>query len=84
VEKAPAGPLIRDTSATAATNLGVLRRSDPDVEEVLGTAGHVCLYGFDVDAKQWVRARSSSSSRGSEPRSSTLVWALRKLTLLRC
>jgi hypothetical protein len=57
--KKPAGggPLIKDASATAATNLTVLRRTDADVEEVLGTAGHVCLYGFDVDSKQWVRAR---------------------------
>ena len=55
--KKAAGPLIRDAGATAATNLGVLRRTDPDIEEVLGTAGHVCLYGFDVDAKLWVRAR---------------------------
>jgi hypothetical protein len=52
---AAGGPLIKDASATAATNLMVLRRTDPDVEEVLGTAGHVCLYGFDVDTKQWVR-----------------------------
>ena len=55
--KKAAGPLIKDAGATAATNLGVLRRTDPDIEEVLGTAGHVCLYGFDVDAKLWVRAQ---------------------------
>ena len=46
--------LTRD-GATASTNLTVLRRSDPLVEEVLGTAGHVCLYSFDVDKKEWVR-----------------------------
>ena len=48
-----AGVLTRD-NATASTNLTVLRRSDPSVEEVLGTAGHVCLYAFDVDKKEWV------------------------------
>ena len=53
-----AGPLIKDATATAQNNLNVLRRTDPDVEEVLETAGHVCLYGFDVDTKQWVRARA--------------------------
>ncbi len=54
--KKAGAPLIKDASATAATNLTVLRRTDADVEEVLGTAGHVCLYGFDVDTKQWARA----------------------------
>jgi|APGre2960657444_1045066.scaffolds.fasta_scaffold20661_3 hypothetical protein len=72
-----AGPptvLVRDSSATASNNLTVLKRSDPDVEEVLGTAGHVCLYAFDVDSKQWVRstnaahaARSRSLARTPEP-----------------
>jgi len=54
--KKGSGPLIADTGATANANLSVLRRSDPAVEEVLGTAGHVCLYGFDVSAAQWVRS----------------------------
>jgi hypothetical protein len=56
IAKKAAGPLIKDVTATAATNLNVLKRTDPDVEEVLGTAGHVCLYGFDVETKQWARA----------------------------
>jgi len=55
--KKGAGPLIKDVSATAATNLAVLQRTDPSVTAVLGTAGHVCLYGFDVETKQWARAR---------------------------
>ena len=71
-----AGPtvLVRDSSATAFNNLTVLKRSDPDVEEVLGTAGHVCLYAFDVESKQWVRstdsahaARSRNLARTPEP-----------------
>ena len=62
-----AGPLIKDASATAQNNLNVLKRTDPDVEEVLETAGHVCLYGFDVDTKQWVRARSAAACERSPP-----------------
>jgi hypothetical protein len=48
--------LSRDPAATAAANLNVLRRMDPEVEEVLGRAGHVCLYNFDTSTQQWVRA----------------------------
>ena len=62
-----AGPLIKDASATAQNNLNVLKRTDPDVEEVLETAGHVCLYGFDVDTKQWVRARAAATARSYPP-----------------
>jgi len=51
---ADAATLTRDSS-TANTNLTVLRRGDPSVQEVLGTAGHVCLYAFDVESKEWVR-----------------------------
>jgi len=47
--------LSRDPAATAAANLNVLRRMDPEVEEVLGRAGHVCLYNFDTSTQQWVR-----------------------------
>lgn len=50
--------MTRDSSATAATNLSVLRRMDPAVEEVLGRAPRVCLYNFDTAAQQWVRTRA--------------------------
>ena len=46
-------PLL-DRKATDQLNLAVLRRVDPDTEQVLTTAGHVALYGFDTDKKAWV------------------------------
>jgi len=61
--------LQRSDSASSNTTLAVLKRTDPNVEEVLATASHVCLYAFDVDAKQWVR-RSQNLRRafaGSRP-----------------
>jgi Dcp1-like decapping family len=70
--------LTRD-GATAGANLTVLRRTDPLVEEVLGTAGHVCLYSFDVDKKEWVRGAASAlarSRRGRQP-----LWRARSLSL---
>jgi mRNA-decapping enzyme 1B len=30
-------------------------KDDPDVEEILGSASHVTLYGFDLVAQAWVR-----------------------------
>ena len=64
--KKAAGPLIKDDKATMQNNLNVLKRTDPDVEEVLGTAGHVCLYGFDVDTKQWARARGRARASAAQ------------------
>ncbi|EEH54345.1 uncharacterized protein MICPUCDRAFT_35318 [Micromonas pusilla CCMP1545] len=48
----PKKPLV-DQSVLA--NLKVLQKDDPDVEEILGSASHVTLYGFDLDAKAWSR-----------------------------
>lgn len=30
-------------------NLSVLKRLDPDIEQVLGNAAHVCLYAMTMD-----------------------------------
>ncbi len=37
------------------TNLQVLQRIDPNVHEVLSTAGHVCIYVFQEGSQSWVR-----------------------------
>ena len=55
----PEKPLV-DQSVLA--NLKVLQKDDPDVEEILGSASHVTLYGFDLDAKAWVRARAATAT----------------------
>eukprot|EP00982_Pelagococcus_subviridis_P014004 31302-Pelagococcus_subviridis.AAC.1 len=55
----PKKPLV-DQSVLA--NLKVLQKDDPDVEEILGSASHVTLYGFDLDAKAWVRARAATAT----------------------
>ena len=44
-----------DKRTTDKLNLQVLQRVDPNVEEVLVTAGHVALYHLDVPNMQWVR-----------------------------
>ena len=75
----PEKPLV-DQSVLA--NLKVLQKDDPDVEEILGSASHVTLYGFDLDAKAWVRARGDGDddapfsfptrSIGAPPRTSAI------------
>ena len=42
-------------TASSDTNLQILRRMDADVDDVLATAAHVCLYYMHVDTQQWVR-----------------------------
>lgn len=53
-------------------NLNVLRRIDPQVEELLATAGHVALYDFDIPTKRWSRKDVEGSlflvKRRSQPR----------------
>ncbi|KAL3153048.1 hypothetical protein ABBQ38_012072 [Trebouxia sp. C0009 RCD-2024] len=64
-------PLL-DKKATDQLNLSVLRRVDPDTEQVLTTAGHVALYGFDTDKKAWSRKDVEGSlfllKRQTQPR----------------
>ena len=45
---------VVDKSKAGDANLGVLRRIDPEVEEILANAGHVCLYRMNVGEQQWV------------------------------
>ncbi|PSC74420.1 mRNA-decapping enzyme isoform B [Micractinium conductrix] len=47
-------PVI-DQRAAEQMNLNVLRRIDPQIEELLATAGHVALYDFDIPTKRWSR-----------------------------
>jgi hypothetical protein len=35
-------------------NLSILKRLDPDIEQVLGNAAHVCLYAMTMDNPVWV------------------------------
>ena len=41
-------PLIAENAKDLAT-LKVLQKTDPSVVEILGSASHVTLYGFDLD-----------------------------------
>ena len=47
-------PLL-DQSVKDQATLKVLKNDDPEVEDVLGSASHVTLYGFDLDAQAWSR-----------------------------
>lgn len=47
-------PLLDQQVKDQAT-LKVLMKEDPEVEEILGSASHVTLYGFDMENKAWVR-----------------------------
>lgn len=61
-----------DKKATDQLNLSVLRRVDPDTEQVLATAGHVALYVFDTERKAWSRKDVEGSlfllKRQTQPR----------------
>jgi mRNA-decapping enzyme 1B len=57
--------LAVDTEATRMLNLTVLQRLDPAVEDILVTAAHVTLYGFNIDLNQWVSAPPFSLYRAS-------------------
>ena len=45
---------VVDKSKAGDVNLAVLRRIDPEVEQILANAGHVCLYRMNVGEQQWV------------------------------
>eukprot|EP00245_Coleochaete_scutata_P008705 TRINITY_DN270_c0_g1_i1.p1 TRINITY_DN270_c0_g1~~TRINITY_DN270_c0_g1_i1.p1 ORF type:complete len:363 (-),score=61.22 TRINITY_DN270_c0_g1_i1:459-1547(-) len=66
-----------DQQSTKELNFTVLSRIDGDVEEILTTAGHVTLYEFDVDEKQWDRKDVEGSlfvvKRRSQPRFQFIV-----------
>lgn len=44
-----------DRKAAEQININVLKRLDPQVEELLATAAHVALYNFDVPTRRWTR-----------------------------
>ncbi|GAX73372.1 hypothetical protein CEUSTIGMA_g825.t1 [Chlamydomonas eustigma] len=58
-------------------DLQTLRLVDPDVDEVLETAAHVCLYHMHVTTQQWVRKNVEGSlfllKRRREPRFQMMV-----------
>lgn len=64
-------PVI-DQRAAEQMNLNVLRRIDPQIEELLASAGHVALYDFDIPSKRWSRKDVEGSlflvKRRSQPR----------------
>lgn len=47
-----------DQESAKELNLAVLQRMDANVEDILATAGHVTLYEFDVEEKQWVSVKN--------------------------
>jgi hypothetical protein len=69
-----------DQQSAKELNLAVLQRTDADVEEILTTAGHVTLYEFDVDEKQWVSLDYTSDGKivcaGAAYGVSSLVFSL--------
>lgn len=66
-----------DKRTTDKLNLQVLQRVDPEVEEVLVTAGHVALYHLDVPNMQWGRKDVEGSlfvvKRRTQPRFQFIV-----------
>ncbi|KAK9844655.1 hypothetical protein WJX74_005190 [Apatococcus lobatus] len=50
----PQQPLL-DRREAERINLAVLKKLDPQTEEVLAIAGHVSLYGFDKNQSAWAR-----------------------------
>ena len=53
-------PLIAEKAKDLAT-LKVLQKTDPSVVEILGSASHVTLYGFDLDQQAWSRKNVEGS-----------------------
>jgi mRNA-decapping enzyme 1B len=47
-------------TARKAVNLGVLRRHDPHISDILDSSSYVVVYKFDEDAQTWVRAQSGA------------------------
>lgn len=70
-------PFQIDAAAAADLNKAVLKRCDPEVEEVLATAGQVCLYRMNIEEQQWARKNVEGSlfliKRRTEPQFQFLV-----------
>lgn len=69
------GPV--DRSKAQLVNLAVLKRIDPEVQEVIANASHVCLYHMPVNTQAWARKNVEGSlfllKRRTEPRFQMLV-----------
>lgn len=57
--------------------MAVIKRMDPEAEEVLASSGHVCLYTMTVESQQWQRKNVEGSlfllKRRSSPRFRIMV-----------
>lgn len=66
-----------DHSSTKMLNLTVLQRVDPFIEEILITAAHVTIYGFNVEQNKWSRRDVEGSlfvvKRSTQPRFQFIV-----------
>ncbi|KIY93695.1 putative mRNA-decapping enzyme-like protein [Monoraphidium neglectum] len=75
------GGLVDKTKAHEL-NMTVLKRIDPETEQILASAGQVCLYKMSVDDQQWQRKNIEGSmfliKRKGAPRFKMVV--LNKLT----
>ena len=60
-----------DKSQSNATNLAVLQRNDPDVLEIISSAAHVAIYGFDQAGQSWVRTSTWSRGQSLQPQRTT-------------
>jgi hypothetical protein len=69
-------PIIHQSAAEQMT-ANVLKRIDPDIEELLASAGHVALYNFDIPTKRWSRKDVEGSlflvRRQSHPRFQLII-----------
>eukprot|EP00877_Chromochloris_zofingiensis_P001319 jgi/Chrzof1/11188/Cz05g27120.t1 len=68
---------VLDRSKASDISMAVLKRIDPEVEEVLANAGHVCLYRMSCEDQQWQRKNIEGSlfllKRRSQPRFQMIV-----------
>eukprot|EP00775_Hariotina_reticulata_P003775 gene3775-4034_t len=68
---------VLSLTKTNDMNMLVLKRIDSQIEEILATAGQVCLYRMSVDDQQWQRKNIEGSlfliKRRSQPRFQMLV-----------
>lgn len=76
------GKGLVDKTKAHELNMAVLKRIDPETEEILASSGQVCLYKMSVDDQQWQRKNIEGSmfliKRRSSPRFKMVV--LNKLT----
>lgn len=66
-----------DQQRTELINLSVLQRIDSFIEQILMTATHVALYGFNIESNQWSRKDVEGSlfvvKRNTQPRFQFIV-----------